>query len=65
MNIEIKDLKKVNLKPGEVLVVTVPGDTLWTQKARIKEQMKEFFPDNKIMIIDEGISLDVAGDEED
>lgn len=59
MNIEIEDLKKVSLKPGEIVVLTYPKLLRSEQREFIANSFAKAFPDNKILVLDGGMSMEV------
>lgn len=67
MNIEIEDIKKISLKPDDVLIIKVK-ENLPTNKCiewskSIKELFNVIFPNNKIIILDSEVSLEIISPE--
>ena len=56
----IEDLKKVSLKPGDVLVFKTTRNLSQQEMERIKHACSYIFPDHKIIILDPGIDLGVV-----
>ena len=59
---DIKEIKKVELKEGDVLVLRVKE---WLPEGvieRITKTMKGVFPVNKCLILENGVELDVVGE---
>lgn len=55
------EVQKLNLQPGEVLVIKVKSDDLdGYDIARLSDGLKNFFPNNKVLVM--GVSVDGAID---
>lgn len=54
------DVTRVNLQPGDVLMVTVKSDADSESLSYLNERLQYFFPDNKIVVfgIQKGDSVD-------
>lgn len=60
--IPIKDLQRVQLKPGDVLVARVARPLVPdSELARIKAQLERVFPDNQVIVSIGDIELFVVG----
>jgi hypothetical protein len=59
----IEDLKKVSLKPGDVLVFKTTQNLSKHQIASIKHACSYIFPDHKIIILEPGMELSVVSGE--
>jgi hypothetical protein len=55
--IEVERLQAVELRPGDVLVVTLPGDTEPDMFHRMAEFMEQRFPDQKVLVVTSAIDL--------
>jgi hypothetical protein len=64
--IDIEDVKRLNLGPNDILVAQVKGIISSQARDRIKEQFDTVFPalKNRVMVIDENITLAVLLAEE-
>ena len=51
MKIEVEDLKKINMLPGETLVVRCKTPAPTRLLEAFTKKFKELFPDNKLMLI--------------
>lgn len=51
MKLEVEDLKKINMLPGETLVIRceIPASSVMMRKFR--EGFKKMYPNNKLMMI--------------
>jgi len=58
--ITIKDLQRVKLEPGDVLVVRAPGHLPPEAQGRIFQQLKNLFPDNQVLVLEAGLELCVV-----
>jgi hypothetical protein len=61
--IPIEDLKRVHLKPGDVLVVRLQRPAPINEKLRLKKELSETFPDNKVLIVEHGLELCVIAND--
>ena len=63
--IEIKmlDMQVLSLKPGDVVVLRHPGKLSDIAFAIMRESIQPLFPDNKIMLLEEGASISVIRDD--
>ena len=60
----ITGINKIDLEPNDILVLTIDTGKLPPQRAddfiaKIKDNMKDFFPDNKIMAVSKTIDISV------
>lgn len=60
MNIEIDELKRVSLNPGEVILVRSQSRLSAFQKDDIRGTLKKAFPDNEIVIVDGNLDLSIV-----
>jgi len=51
MKIEVEDLKKINMLPGDTLVVRCEIPASRRSLKGFRKEFKELFPDNKLMLI--------------
>ena len=61
MAIEIEDLKKVSLNDGDVVIFKVKERLGNAQVESVCKMLKFAFPDNKAIIIEDGMEIDVVG----
>ena len=59
----IEDLKKVSLKPGDVLVFKTTRKLSLQHLESIKHACSYIFPDHKILILEPGMELSVISGE--
>lgn len=59
-SIDIEDIKRVHLNPGDVLVIQVDKPISSATHKRIKELLHDVWPDNKAVVLDAGIDLEVV-----
>jgi len=57
MKIEVEDLKKINMLPGETLVVRCDVPTYGRSLEAFVNNFNVLFPDNKLMIIPSNIEI--------
>lgn len=55
---DIEDIKKAKLDPGEVLILRSDQPVSYETAKSIKEYLNSAFPDNKVIILDKGLSLE-------
>jgi hypothetical protein len=60
MHIQVADLKRVSLEPGDVVVLQVPGDLSDKHAALLRENLSEAFPGHEIGILTGGAQLSVV-----
>lgn len=58
--IEIDDIKRLQVKPGDVLLVTVPEHTTRQIAEIIKERFADHLPDVKVIVMTAGIEVGVV-----
>lgn len=64
--IEIEDIKRINVKPGECLIVTVdigvvPKDCMKRHFDRVKEEVRACLPDDvKVMVVTPNMKFEVV-----
>lgn len=61
--IQIEDVKRLYVKAGDVLLVTVPAHTTNHVAEYIKEQFEKHLPDVKVIIMTTGIAVGVVSQE--
>lgn len=57
--IDIKDVRRLRLNPGDVLVVRI--DVTEAAAVEIAEQLDDYFPDNRVMVLSPGADVEVLG----
>ncbi|GAF85936.1 unnamed protein product [marine sediment metagenome] len=57
---DIKSIRKVNIKKGDVIVIYADEHIPNIGVARIKGNVKKIFPDNKVVIMDGGLKLSIV-----
>lgn len=59
--IEVESIRRLNVRPGEVLVVTLPGDTSRDQFDAIRAAMAERLPDGiDFLVVNDRVQLGVV-----
>ena len=57
---EISDVKRINLSPGEVLVVWVPGGADRGAQRSLHRTLNRNLPDNLCLVVPEGVRLEAV-----
>jgi hypothetical protein len=58
--IELESIRRLDIKPGEYLVVTLPADTWRETVHQIREQMEAHLPEGvKLMLMSANVELSV------
>src|SRR2546428_6476703 len=65
VGIQIEDVKRLTLNPGDVLVVHIPFQAEVGTLRDMARQMEAFLPGNKVLVIAQGVELEVVGPESD
>jgi len=60
MTIEIEDVKRLRLQPGDVLVVRMPVRVSQEAAAAIVDDLDGCFPDNRVVVLAPGVELEVV-----
>jgi hypothetical protein len=60
--IEVEQVERLDIRPGEVLLVTVPDHTSAEVAERIRERFERRLPDVKILIKTAGITVKVISE---
>ena len=60
MPVTIEDVKRLVVRPGEQLVVTLPADTTPRQFEEVTELLKGKFPEGAVLVTTSNISLQVV-----
>ncbi|MDD5367469.1 MAG: hypothetical protein PHQ40_00425 [Anaerolineaceae bacterium] len=60
----IEDLKKVSLKPGDILVVKPAVQLPEAAQQRMKVMFSSIFPGHKVLVLEPGLELGVISGEE-
>lgn len=58
--IEITEISKLKLEPGDVLVVKLDTSFSLSDRAMVREYFSKLFPDNAISVIDKSIELEIV-----
>lgn len=56
----LKRLKIMNVKKGDMLVLTLKSKISEEEKRRLLIQIKELFPENKCIVLEEGLRLKIV-----
>jgi len=57
--IEIKDIQRVKLEPGDILLVRYEGILPVAEKDRIAKQVQTRLPGHEVIVMDGGLTLSV------
>jgi hypothetical protein len=57
MTIEIEDVKRLHLNPGDVLVVKLSQSA---DLGYVRDILKRIFPDNEVLLADQDVELTVV-----
>jgi hypothetical protein len=57
--IELESIRRLDIKPGEILVARVPEDCTVAMARQVKAQLVDCLPDNVEVIVTNSIDLDV------
>jgi len=55
----IKTLQKLELKKGDIIVISYPGKLPPNAPVAIKESIKGVFPENKIVVLEDGMGIGI------
>lgn len=58
--IRLRDVERLRLEPGDTLLVTVPADMDAEQVARLTKWLSDWFPGNRSLVLQEGVSVQVV-----
>jgi hypothetical protein len=57
-------LERLELKPGDKLILTFPGEISEKQEAQIKSAMEREFPNNRFVVLASGAQLHVVHEDD-
>ena len=60
MGIELEDVRRLRLDPGDILVVRMPEHVTKEQVADVTELLKHHLPDHKVLAIGHDVDLGVV-----
>jgi hypothetical protein len=58
--LELADVQRLRLEPGDALVILVPGRVTADQAHRIKDQVETFAPGHEVAVLEDGMELVVV-----
>lgn len=61
---DIEDIKRIEFRPGDKLIVRVPGMLSEERALRVKKLFEEFAPGIPVAVLCEGITLDILSEVE-
>lgn len=61
--IEIAEINKIALNPGDVIVAKMDVDTGEAIKAGVLGELRRVFPDNEVILLSKEIGLEVIGED--
>lgn len=57
------EVRRLSVAPGEIVVVTTPHRVRTeAQRDSLIHSLRKFFPNNRVMLLDDGMTLEVAGE---
>jgi len=59
----IGNLQRLELKPGDKFILTIPGEISVEEHQRIKNILERELPDHKVLIFGGGVQVGVIGTE--
>lgn len=59
IDLELKEVDILRLQPGDMLVIRAPMRLSDYAKKRIGEAIRKEFPEHKVLVLEEGLSLEV------
>jgi hypothetical protein len=57
--VELGEMVRLALKPGDMIVVTFPEPLSDADMSRLGDQLKRVFPDHPVLVLDSGAKLGV------
>lgn len=57
---EVEKVARVAVKPGDVIVIECPCSVSIATAKRIEDFASKFWPDNKIVVLSDGMTLKIA-----
>jgi len=62
VKMEIEDIRRIEFRPGDKLVVRIDGRCTQEQGDRLRDAFEAFAPGVPVLVLDKGISLDVLSE---
>lgn len=59
MSVDIESINKVSVEPGDVVVLRVAHKVTGEHLDELSTVLRPMFPDNRILVLDEGDELEV------
>lgn len=56
-------VKRLDFKPGDIAVLTVPNHLAVADAARVRKQLEDALPGCKVLILDGGVQLTIVAQE--
>lgn len=60
MQIEIEEIKKLDVRPGETLIVTLPDDTDEMEMTRVRRIFRDEIPNVHLIVTTRDVKLEVV-----
>lgn len=57
---KVFDVVKINIQPGDIVILRYPGMLRPTVYERLKDSVQPHFPNNKVMIFEDGLDISVV-----
>jgi hypothetical protein len=64
VKLELEDVRRLDIKPGQILVATVPDHTTIQQAEQIRDHLRTELPDIKVMVVSHNLELMVLNPQE-
>ncbi len=57
--IQIEDVKKLQLEPGDILVIRIPRQYAAPALERLRQRVCELIPDHKVLVLGSEVDLEI------
>jgi hypothetical protein len=61
LTVQVERIEVINLRPGDLIIVTLPVESTPEQIAYIKAEFTNQFPDNRVLVRTSNVGLDFFG----
>ncbi|MDX0572174.1 hypothetical protein GOD68_18265 [Sinorhizobium medicae] len=62
MKIQIEDIRRIELKPGDKLVLKVSGRVSEEMAVRLRKHLEDFAPGVPVLVLDASVSLEILSE---
>ena len=59
-NFELSEVERLSMKPGDVLVLTVPHHISCETSDRLRTYVEDAVPGHRVLVLSEGLTIKVA-----